>query len=137
MAVAPINQVRRVVEYALTKIRADKICLGVPNYGYDWPLPYKRGITAARTLGNQEAVELAVFYGVPILYDQTAQSPYFRYWQYGISHEVWFEDVRSWQEKFRLVETYGLKGIAVWQLMRLFRAGWVLFDSLFQRLLSP
>ena len=137
MAVAPINQVRRVVEYALTKIRADKICLGVPNYGYDWPLPYKRGVTAARTLGNQEAVELAVFYGVPILYDQTAQSPYFRYWQYGISHEVWFEDVRSWQEKFRLVETYGLKGIAVWQLMRLFRAGWVLFDSMFQRLLSP
>ena len=137
MAVAPINQVRRVVEYALTKIRADKICLGVPNYGYDWPLPYKRGVTAARTLGNQEAVELAVFYGVPILYDQTAQSPYFRYWQYGINHEVWFEDVRSWQEKFRLVETYGLKGIAVWQLMRLFRAGWVLFDSMFQRLLSP
>lgn len=137
MAVAPINQVRRVVEYALTKIRADKICLGVPNYGYDWPLPYERGVTAARTLGNQEAVELAVFYGVPILYDQTAQSPYFRYWQYGVNHEVWFEDVRSWQEKFRLVDTYGLRGIAVWQLMRLFRAGWVLFDSMFQRLLSP
>lgn len=42
MAVAPINQVKQVVEYALTKIRADKICLGVPNYGYDWPLPYER-----------------------------------------------------------------------------------------------
>ena len=35
MAVAPINQVRRVVEYALTKIPSEKICLGVPNYGYD------------------------------------------------------------------------------------------------------
>ena len=133
MAVAPINQVKRVVEYALTKIRADKICLGVPNYGYDWPLPYERGFTAARTMGNVEAVELAVFYGVPILFDETAQSPYFRYWHYGIQHEVWFEDVRSWREKFRLVETYGLRGIAVWQIMRLFRAGWVLLDSLFSQ----
>lgn len=133
MAVAPVNQVKRVVEYALTKIRADKICLGVPNYGYDWPLPYERGLTAAQTLGNVEAVERAVFYGVPILFDETAMSPYFRYWQYGVQHEVWFEDVRSWREKFRLVKTYGLKGIAVWQIMRLFRAGWVLLDSIFGR----
>ena len=131
MAVAPINQVRRVVEYALTKIRADKICLGVPNYGYDWPLPYKRGITAARTLGNQEAVELAVFYGVPILYDQTAQSPYFRYWQYGIQHEVWFEDVRSLQAKFNLIKEYGLFGAGYWQLMRFFRANWLLLGEMF------
>lgn len=131
MAVAPIHQVRRVVEYALTKIRADKICLGIPNYGYDWPLPYERGVTAAKTLGNVEAVEMAVFYGVPIQYDQRSQTPFFRYWQYGVQHEVWFEDVRSWREKFRLVEDYGLKGIAVWQIMRLFRAGWVLLDSIF------
>lgn len=131
MAVAPINQVRRVVEYALTKIPSEKICLGVPNYGYDWPLPYERGVTAAQTLGNIEAVQIAVFYGVPILFDETAKSPYFRYWQYGVEHEVWFEDVRSWKEKFRLVEEYGLRGITVWQLMKLFRAGWVLLDSMF------
>lgn len=131
MAVAPINQVRRVVQYAVTKIPPDKICLGVPNYGYDWPLPYVRGATKARTLGNVEAVQTAVFYGVPILFDETAKSPYFQYWQYGVKHEVWFEDVRSWQEKFRLVQEYGLKGFAVWQIMKLFRAGWVLSDSLF------
>lgn len=131
MAVAPLNQVRRVAEYALTKIPADKICLGVPNYGYDWPLPYVRGATKAQTLGSVEAVQTAVFYGVPILFDTTAMSPWFRYWQYGVQHEVWFEDVRSWQAKFRLVQEYGLKGIAVWQIMKLFRAGWVLLDSMF------
>lgn len=130
MAVAPLNQVRRVVEYALTKIPAAKICLGVPNYGYDWPLPFVRGTTAAKTIGNIEATRTAVFYGVPILFDQTAQSPYFRYWQYGTEHEVWFEDVRSWKEKFRLAEQYGLKGIAVWQVMKLFRAGWTLLDAM-------
>ena len=39
MAVAPIHKVREVVEYALTRIPAEKINLGIPNYGYDWPLP--------------------------------------------------------------------------------------------------
>ncbi len=130
MSIAPINQVRRVLSYALTKIPAGKICLGVPNYGYDWPLPYVSGTTAARTIGSVEAVETAVFYGVPIRFDQTAQSPYYRYWQYGVEHEVWFEDVRSWREKFRLVEQYHLKGIAIWQLMRLFRAGLVLMETM-------
>ncbi len=132
MAVAPINQVRRVVEYAVSRIPADRISLGVPNYGYDWPLPFVRGSTKAVTLGNVEAVQKAIFYGAEIEFDETAQSPYFRYWQYGVQHEVWFEDVRSYAAKFRLAEEYGLRGIGVWQLMQLFRAGWELFESLFR-----
>lgn len=132
MAVAPVNQVRRVVEYALSRIPAWKISLGIPNYGYDWPLPYVRGSTKAETLGNMEAVQRAVFYGVPIRFDEVAYSPYFRYWQYGVEHEVWFEDVRSYEAKFRLVEEYGLRGIGMWQLMRFFRAGWELFRYKFE-----
>ena len=132
MAVAPVNEVSRVVEYALTRIPAEKISLGVPNYGYDWPLPFQRGVTRARTLGNIEAVQIAIFYGVPIQFDETAQTPYFRYWQYGVEHEVWFEDVRSYEAKFQLVKEYGLRGIGVWQIMQLFRAGWELLDGQFQ-----
>ena len=39
MAVAPLDKVRQVVDYALTEIPAEKLFLGVPVYGYDWPLP--------------------------------------------------------------------------------------------------
>ncbi len=131
MAVAPINMVRRVVDYAVTEISRDKISLGIPNYGYDWPLPYERGETKARTISNQEAVELAVDYGVEIQFDETAQSPYFRYWQYGIQHEVWFEDVRSMKAKFDLVLEYGLSGVGYWQLMNFFRANWLLLEDMF------
>lgn len=132
MAVAPLNQVRRVVEYALSRIPAYKISMGIPNYGYDWPLPFERGTTKARTLGSIEAVQMAIFYGVPIQFDETAQSPYYTYWQYGVEHQVWFEDIRSYQAKFQMAEEYGLKGIGVWQINQLFRAGWVLLNYRFQ-----
>ncbi len=131
MAVAPINQVRRVVEYALSRIPAEKILLGIPNYGYDWPLPFVRGTTEAETIGNVQAVQRAVQHGTEIYYDETGQSPYFHYWQYGVCQEVWFEDVRSYDAKFRLVEEFGLRGIFLWQLMRLFRGGLELFKSYF------
>lgn len=132
MAVAPLDQVRRVVEYGLTRIPNKKVSLGIPNYGYDWPLPYERGVTRARTLGNVEAVQLAIRYGAEIQFDQTAQSPYFRYWQYGVQHEVWFEDVRSYLAKFNLIKEFELRGAGYWQIMQLFRANWLLLQALFQ-----
>lgn len=132
MAVAPVNMVRRVVDYAVKEIPAQKISLGIPNYGYDWPLPYERGVTRARTLSHRQAVQLAIDFGVDIRFDETAQCPWFRYWQYGIQHEVWFEDVRSYKAKFDLIKEYGLTGAGYWQLMNFFRAGWLLQESMFQ-----
>ncbi len=131
MAVAPINQVRRVVEYALTEIPADKIDLGIPNYGYDWPLPYERGTTKATTIGNVEAVRIAIEQEAEIMFDSLAESPYFTYVKDGISHEVWFEDVRSLQAKFRLIQEYNLRGCGYWQIMKWFRANWVLLQNQF------
>ena len=131
MAVAPVNQVRRVAEYALTRIPAEKIVLGVPNYGYDWPLPFQAGTTRAKTLGNIEAVSLAGQYGAEIQFDEQAQSPWFRYWQYGIQHEVWFQDVRSYRATFELAKELGLRGVGYWTIMQLFRANWTLLADMF------
>lgn len=132
MAVAPLPMVRRVAEYALSRISREKIILGIPNYGYAWPLPYVRGTTKAQSISYTDAIRLAVDHGVRIFFDEVSQTPWFRYWQYGIQHEVWFEDVRSYQAKFRLMEELGLPGAGFWQLMRLFRAGWLLADSMYK-----
>lgn len=133
MAVAPINQVRRVVEYALTEIPAQKVDLGIPNYGYDWPLPYERGVTEAVTIGNVQAVRIAIARGSRIQFDETAQSPYFNYYdgETGVEHEVWFEDVRSLQAKFDLIREFGLRGCGYWQIMQWFRANWLLLAENF------
>lgn len=131
MAVAPLNQVRRVVEYALTQIPAEKIDLGIPNYGYDWPLPYVRGTTKAATINNVQAVRIAVANGAVIRFDDVAESPYFTYSDNGTEHEVWFEDVRSLLAKFDLIREYGLRGCGYWQIMQWFRANWLLLRDQF------
>ena len=132
MAVAPLNKVRQVVEYALTEIAPEKILLGVPNYGYDWILPFVRGESQAVTIGHVEAVQIAINNGVPIQYDETAQSPFFLYERDGVMHEVWFEDVRSLERKYDLIRESGLRGMGVWQIMRLFRAMWLLYEDVFE-----
>lgn len=132
MAVAPVNSVRRVVDYAVTKIPPEKIDLGIPNYGYDWPLPFERGVTKAKTIGNVEAVQIAIENDAIIQFDETAMSPYFTYEADGILHEVWFEDVRSLREKFRVITDYGLRGAGYWQIMQLFRANWMLLSDTFR-----
>lgn len=126
MAVAPLDKVREVVEYALTRIPPERLILGIPNYGYDWTLPYERGITRAQSIGNEEAVEIAAENGASIEYAEMAQSPWFTYRKNGMEHVVWFEDVRSISAKWELVREYGLSGAGYWNLMRPFRANWLL-----------
>ena len=132
MAVAPLPNVRAVLDYAVTEMPEEKIYLGVPNYGYDWPLPFVQGTTKAQSISNQRAIELAVEYGVEIQYDETVQSPFFHYTDAGGTvHEVWFEDARSMEAKLRLIAEYGFRGAGFWNLMRPFSQTWLVLDSLY------
>lgn len=132
MAVAPIGPVRQVVEYALTHIPPQKIFLGIPNYGYDWTLPFVQGESRANSISNPEAIALARRYGREILFDTASMTPHFNYTDgSGREHEVWFEDVRSMQAKYNLVEEFSLKGMGYWNLMRPFKSNWSLLNAMF------
>ena len=130
MAVAPLPQVRQVVEYALTEFYPNQLYLGIPNYGYDWTLPYREG-SRARSLSNVEAVQLAWDRRAAIRYDELAQAPWFRYVDdRGAEHEVWFEDARSIQAKLDLAFEYGLYGVSYWNLDRPFPQNWAVVNAL-------
>ncbi|WP_042354601.1 glycosyl hydrolase family 18 protein [Bacillus rubiinfantis] len=126
MAVSPIGPVRRVLEYALSEMPANKILMGQNLYGYDWTLPFVQG-TVARAVSPQQAIQLASRYRVPIQYDTTAQAPFFRYTDdAGKRHEVWFEDARSIQAKFDLIKELNLRGMSYWKLGLAFPQNWLL-----------
>lgn len=126
MSVAPINKVRQVLEYAITQIPSEKISMGIPNYGYDFIQPYVRGESKAKTIGNIEAVNIAINNNSIIMFDEISKTPFFSYVEDNITHEVWFEDARSIFEKYKLIKEYNLYGFGCWQIMQLFRPMWIL-----------
>lgn len=132
MAVAPKNEVRRVLQYAVSAIPPEKILMGFPNYAYDWPLPFEKGVTRAVTLGNPEAAALAGREGAEIMFDARAASPFFTYRGENGLHEVWFEDARSVLSKLELLEEFRLKGIGVWNIMRPFSQLWYLLGYYYE-----
>lgn len=132
MAVAPINKVREVLDYGVTQIPPNKILMGIPNYGYDWTLPFVKGESKARKISNLEAVEIAKRAGVEIQYDEVAQTPHFTYYDAdGTQHEVWFEDERSMREKLKLLGEYDLAGASFWEIMTYFPPTSELLNSMY------
>lgn len=131
MAVAPIKQVKKVLDYATSVIPSEKILLGIPNYGYDWTLPFVKG-SSARSLSNIEAVDLARDIGAGIQYDEISQAPYFYYYDEDKNrHEVWFQDARSVQAALRLVDQYNLGGVSYWTINRPFPQNWLVLSSMY------
>ncbi len=132
MAVAPADKVREVLDYAVTEIPREKIYMGIPNYGYDFTLPFVQGVSRANSLSNVQAVDLAAKVGSNIRYDEKAQSPYFIYYDsQGKQHQVWFEDARSILAKLNLFTEYGFEGVGYWNVMRYFPQNWLVVSSLY------
>lgn len=130
-AVAPLNEVRRVLDYAVTAIPPEKILMGIPNYGYDWTLPFVQG-SSARVLSNTAAANLASSVGAEIKFDLKAQSPFFNYFDNnGNEHVVWFEDARSIRAKLYTVNEYGLAGVSYWTLNSYFPQNWIVLNSMY------
>ena len=130
MAVAPLDKVRQVLSYAVTEIAPDKILMGIPNYAYDFTLPYVRGSSMARPLSNVAAVQLAVEKGAEIQYDPVSEAPFFRYTgENGAVHEVWFQDARSVEASLALAKEFALTGVGYWNVMRWFPQNWLVLNS--------
>jgi spore germination protein len=131
MAVAPINEVRRVLNYAVTAIPRQKIFMGIPNYGYIWTLPYTPG-TAAVTVSNTGAVDLAAREGAAISFDETSQAPFFTFYDdSGRQNEVWFEDARSILAKLTLANEFRVGGLSYWTIGRYFPQNWLVLSSVY------
>lgn len=130
-AISPLNEIKKVLDYAVTVIPRNKILFGFQIYARDWLLPHVQG-QEAETFSQQEAIRRAIQYGVVIQYDPVAQSPFYRYTDAeGRNHEVWFEDARSAQAKFDVVKDYNLRGISYWVLGYPFPQNWLLLKDNF------
>ncbi len=114
-----IDWVEEVVDYAIARIPAEKIVLGIGCYGYDWA----NGGRNAVILENNGATylkfadELLKKYGLNLNLDQNSGLLNGKYTdESGLVHEVWMESDYSVDAKAKMVMKKGLKGIAIWRL---------------------
>lgn len=132
-AIAPVNKVRDILDYAVTAIPRNKIMMGMPTYGRDWRLPFVQGETIATSISPPAAVARAAQYGVSISFHNLYQSPYYYYTDgQGVQHVVWFEDARSAQAKYNLVKEYNIRGVSYWELSSPYPQNWSVLKENFQ-----
>ena len=110
-SIASLSWVTEVLNYAIANIPRDKLYLGVPLYGYDWP---ERG--DGKAISYQRAIELAQRQGAPLQWDANQHSTFFRYETGGVRHTVYFEDPRSIKEKLELADNKKIRGVALWEM---------------------
>ncbi|MFD2657086.1 LysM peptidoglycan-binding domain-containing protein [Gracilibacillus thailandensis] len=110
--VAPLWWMYEVVRYATSLIDSRKLQIAFPLYGYDWRVT-DNTTAALSVIGAQNQ---AISAQTVIAFDQVAASPWYRYWEEMEEHIVWFEDIRSYREKYHVVDQYQLLGVTYWQL---------------------
>ncbi|MBT2638209.1 MULTISPECIES: LysM peptidoglycan-binding domain-containing protein [unclassified Bacillus (in: firmicutes)] len=123
--VSPLWWIALVVRYSLTLIPREKLQIGLPLYGHDKVVSTNQ----YRALSVLDAQNLGISVGAVIQYDTAARSPWFRYWKGAEEHIVWFEDIRSYIEKYRLIDLYQLNGTTYWQLSLKAPQNWAYLDK--------
>ena len=107
--VAPIWWIQDIIEYALTKVPSNKLIIGIPAYGIDWPVG---GTGKAVTYGS--AISRAKALRVKVLYDYKEGEYHYSYTAGRRRHEVWFSGPASHLDRLKLIKKFGLKYVAVW-----------------------
>ncbi|MEH7442187.1 LysM peptidoglycan-binding domain-containing protein [Bacillus sp. JJ1122] len=110
--ITPLWWLALVIRYSLSLIPADKLQIALALYGNDKVV----GTNQTKSLSGLQAQNLAITTGSIIQFDQAAKSPWFRYWKGTEEHIVWFEDIRSYIEKYRQIDLYQLFGTTYWQM---------------------
>ena len=113
------NVTRTVDTYINAGVPSQKLLLGIPWYGYNWPVVSGERKAAAK--GTATAVttvlaeSLAMTYGKT--FDLTTKVPWISYKDVSNSfRQIWYDDLQSYNSKYDLVNARSLAGIGIWAL---------------------
>ncbi|TYP52442.1 stalk domain-containing protein [Thermosediminibacter litoriperuensis] len=118
---AGIDWVEEIVDYALARIPAGKIVLGIGYYGYAWSGSEKYTVLEAKNGMTYSKIwfldELTQKHGLKLTIDSASLMAYGSFTdEKGKTYQIWMESRESVDAKSRLAIKKGLKGIAVWRL---------------------
>lgn len=108
--IAGYGWVEAVLDYTLRHIPPDKVEMGFPTYGRDWPATGER----AQALTTREATERLRTVAANRTFDPVEREARFTYRADGTDRTVWFGDHESLDHRLWLARRLGLRGVAFW-----------------------
>ena len=113
------------LNYALQTVPKEKLSLGIPLYGYHWftGSPTKDVGTGlekpnptAEYIGAPNALQLEVAYNGKIEWDAEDHSAFFFFYRDQMREWIFFTDLRTFKDRYDLVEQRNLQGFCSWVL---------------------
>ncbi len=129
--IAPQDWFVRNIENMLKLVPADKIVMGIANYGYDWPAKSKSvPHPVAQAVTFQQGVITAVESQSDIVFDPDTFNPHYSYEdEKNQVHNVWMLDGVTAYNQIRAAESAGVRGTALWRLGMEDPSMWYIWDS--------
>lgn len=110
------NVIASIQTHLKAGVQANRLLLGVPYYGYDWPTasadPRSKAAGSGHAYDYVHHTTAAAAHGRK--FDPEAQSPWYCYTDGGQGHVAWYEDAVSLAAKYAMVTSQGLGGIGIW-----------------------
>lgn len=112
------NVSRSVNTYLGAGVAPAKLMLGVPWYGYDWPVEDES--RKSKTTGTGTSRTLAVAESIALIHSRTfdvlTKVPWVSYMQSSSWRQLWFDDSQSLLMKYEYSLSKNLAGVGIWAL---------------------
>jgi spore germination protein YaaH len=113
-----LNVTKSVDTYLAKGLASERLLLGVPWYGFEWPTVGEAPGSATTGRGRPvlygDARENAPLNGR--MFDTATSTPWYRYFVGDSWYQVWYDDSVSLALKYRLANDRRLGGIGIWAL---------------------
>jgi len=114
--------INQALQASFGKIDRQKLILGIPLYGYEWPTVNAQprsfvqwGISGV-TASYERVKKLIEEHKLPVNWDDLAYSPWLNYNDEGVNKQIYFENIKSITAKVDLARQLDLGGVAFWAL---------------------
>ena len=120
----------------MEKVPANKVVLGLGNYGYDWQDDTTKAVDTSFQQAAQVAEQNRFGEDGIIHIDTQSLNPYFTYSDEGegagskeVTHTVWLQDATTAYNQMRAALPYHVRGAAVWEMGKEDPSLWSFFEK--------
>src|ERR1700683_1996950 len=129
--IAPQDWFERNIDNIVKIVPAEKIVMGIANYGYDWPAKSKKvPHPIAQAMTFQQGIITAVESESDVTFDPDSLNPHYSYEdEQNQVHSVWMLDGVTAYNELRAAERAGVRGTALWRLGMEDPSIWSVWDA--------